>query len=139
MAAFHYLLMAGHSIYQKKLMDALKDTELTPGQPKVLDFLKDCDGSTQKEIAAACYLEAATVTSVLNGMETKGLIIRKRLNGNRRSFHVFMTEKGRTLQKQVEEIFVKIEEETFKELSEEKRKEFLQIFSQIHDNLMTTR
>lgn len=79
------------------------------------------------------------MTSVLNGMESKGLIIRKRLNGNRRSFHVFMTEKGRTLQKQVEEIFVKIEEETFKELSEEKRKEFLQIFSQIHDNLMTTR
>lgn len=131
MTIFHYLLMAGHSIYQKKLMESLKNTGLTTGQPKVLDYLKDFDGATQKEIAAACYLEAATVTSILNGMEAKDLIIRKRLNGNRRSFHVFMTEKGKMHQKQVEEIFLRLEEETFRELSVEKRDEFLDIFSQI--------
>ncbi len=36
---FHYLLMANQAIYQRRLMEILKDTELTPGQPKVLDYL----------------------------------------------------------------------------------------------------
>ena len=73
---FHYLLMASHAIYNKKLMEMLSDTGLTAGQPKVLDYLGDYDGASQKEIAAHCYIEAATLTSVLNGMETKGLIQR---------------------------------------------------------------
>lgn len=139
MKSFHYLLMAGQSIYQRRVMDRLRDTELTSGQPKVLDYLKNFDGATQKEIADACFLEAATITSVLNGMEAKGLIIRKRLNGNRRSYHVFMTEKGKVLQKKVEEIFLQLEEETFRDIPEEKRAEFLQIFSKIHKNMLTSR
>lgn len=135
METFHYLLMANQAIYQRKLMDGLKSTKLTPGQPKVLDYLKDRDGATQKEIAAACYIEAATITSVLNGMEAKGLIERKHLNGNRRSFHVFMTEKGVELQKQVEKIFLKLEEDTFRDFSEEKRREFMELFYQLHKNM----
>ena len=133
---FHYLLMANQAIYQRRLMEVLKDTELTTGQPKVLDYLRDHDGATQKEIAAACYIEAATITSVLNGMEAKGLIERKRLNGNMRSFHVIMTGKGQKLEQRVHEIFLKLEEETFEGISQEKRKEFLELFSKIHRNMV---
>lgn len=133
---FHYLLMANQAIYQRRLMEVLKDTELTTGQPKVLDYLRDHDGATQKEIAAACYIEAATITSLLNGMEAKGLIERKRLNGNMRSFHVFMTGKGQKLEQRVHEIFLKLEEETFEGISQEKRKEFLELFSKIHRNMV---
>lgn len=133
---FHYLLLANQAIYQRRLMEILKDTELTTGQPKVLDYLRDHDGATQKEIAAACYIEAATITSVLNGMEAKGLIERKRLNGNMRSFHVFMTGKGQKLEQRVHEIFLKLEEETFEGISQEKRKEFMELFSKIHSNMV---
>ena len=38
-------------------MEQLKDTGLTLGQPKVLDYLKDHDGVSQKEIAAGCLIE----------------------------------------------------------------------------------
>ena len=51
-ASFHYLSMINHMTVQKKLMEQLKDTGLTLGQPKVLDYLKDHDGVSQKEIAA---------------------------------------------------------------------------------------
>lgn len=47
---FHYLLMAGHAIYLKQLMAELYHTGLTPGQPKVLDYLMEHDGANQKEI-----------------------------------------------------------------------------------------
>ena len=79
-------------------MEILEETGLTAGQPKVLDYLGYHDGASQKEIAAHCYIEAATLTSVLNGMEAKALIERRRLNGNRRTFHIFLTQKGRQQQ-----------------------------------------
>ena len=41
--SFHYLVMAEHSIFQKRLLAKLKGTGLTSGQPKVLDYLKDHD------------------------------------------------------------------------------------------------
>ena len=45
--SYHYMLMVNHVILQKKLFLSLKDTGLTLGQPKVLDFLRG------KEMAAA--------------------------------------------------------------------------------------
>ena len=133
--SFHYLSMANHMMVQKKLMDQLKDTGLTLGQPKVLDYLKDHDGASQKEIAAGCLIEAGSLTSILNRMEEKGLIERKMLNGNRRTFHIFMTESGKKNQKLVEETFEKIEETALNNISEEEQKVFMEIFHRIYRNL----
>ncbi len=133
--SFHYLSMANHMMVQKKLMEQLKDTGLTLGQPKVLDYLKDHDGASQKEIAAGCLIEAGSLTSILNRMEEKGLIERKMLNGNRRTFHIFMTESGKKNQKLVEETFEKIEETALNNVSEEEQKVFMEIFLRIYRNL----
>lgn len=133
--SFHYLSMINHMIVQKKLMEQLKDTGLTLGQPKVLDYLKDHDGASQKEIAAGCLIEAGSLTSILNRMEEKGLIERKMLNGNRRTFHIFMTESGKKNQKLVEETFEKIEETALNNVSEEEQKVFMEIFLRIYRNL----
>lgn len=133
--SFHYLSMANHIMIQKKLMEQLKDTGLTLGQPKVLDYLKDHDGVSQREIAAGCFIEAGSLTSILNRMEEKGLIERKMLNGNRRTFHIFMTEAGKKNQKLIEEAFVQIEEIALYNISEEEQKIFMEIFHRICRNL----
>ena len=128
------MLSAGR-IKKKKLMEQLKDTGLTLGQPKVLDYLKDHDGASQKEIAAGCLIEAGSLTSILNRMEEKDLIERKILNGNRRTFHIFMTESGKKNQKLVEEAFKKIEKTALNGISEEEQKQFMDIFCRIYRNL----
>ena len=133
--SFHYLSMINHMTVQKKLMEQLKDTGLTLGQPKVLDYLKDHDGVSQKEIAAGCLIEAGSLTSILNRMEEKGLIVRKMLNGNRRTFHIFMTESGQENQKLVEEAFKKIDKTALNGISEEEQKLFMDIFCRIYRNL----
>ena len=133
--SFHYMSMINHMTVQKKLMEQLKDTGLTLGQPKVLDYLKDHDGASQKEIAAGCLIEAGSLTSILNRMEEKGLIERKMLNGNRRTFHIFMTESGKKNQKLVEEAFKKIEKTALNGISEEEQKLFMEIFCRIYRNL----
>ena len=133
--SFHYLSMTNHMTIQKKLMEQLADTGLTLGQPKVLDYLKDHDGASQKEIAAGCLIEAGSLTSILNRMEEKGLIERKMLNGNRRTFHIFMTESGKKNQKLVEEASKKIEKTALNGISEEEQKLFMDIFCRIYQNL----
>ena len=133
--SFHYLSMANHMMVQKKLMEQLKDTGLTLGQPKVLDYLKDHDGASQKEIAEGCMILAGYLNYILNRMEEKGLIERKMLNGNRRTFHIFMTESGKKNQKLVEETFEKIEETALNNVSEEEQKVFMEIFLRIYRNL----
>ena len=134
-ASFHYLSMINHMTVQKKLMEQLKDTGLTLGQPKVLDYLKDHDGVSQKEIAAGCLIEAGSLTSILNRMEEKDLIERKMLDGNRRTFHIFMTESGKKNQKLVEEAFEKIEKTALNGISEEEQKLFMEIFYRIYRNI----
>ena len=111
--SFQYLLMANYTMYLKVLMKRLGDTGLTPGQPRVLDYLSGHNGACQAEIAAACLVEAASLTSTLNGMEQKGLVERRRGEGDRRSYYIFLTEKGKALCRAVEETFARMEEQVF--------------------------
>ena len=136
--SLHYLIMANQMLVQKALLYKLKDTGLTIGQPKILDYLSRHNGSNQKEIARACFLEAGSLTTILNKMEEKGLIRRQILNGNRRSFHIFMTESGKKSQKLVEEAFVEIEEAAWKDISPEEAEAFMKIYHKIYSNLSET-
>ncbi len=133
--SLHYLTMANQMLIQKRLLERVKASGLTMGQPKVLDYLKDHDGASQKEIAAGCFIEAGSLTSILNRMEEKGLIERRMLNGNRRTFHIFMTEAGRKSQKIVEEAFVEIEAAAWKDISQEDAEAFMRIYHKIYGNL----
>ncbi|HIX23511.1 MAG TPA: MarR family transcriptional regulator [Candidatus Lachnoclostridium avicola] len=127
--------MADQAVFQKRLLNALKKASLTAGQPKVLDYLKDHDGAGQKEIAAACHIEPATLTSVLNRMEEKGMIERRMRNGNRRSLYVFLTEKGKELSDVVEREFDRAEEQALAGFSPEEREECRRMLRRICENL----
>ena len=133
--SFHYLIMAEHSIFQKELLNRLKDTGLTIGQPKVLDYLKDHDGAGQKDIARGCHIEPGTLTTILNRMEDAGLVERHMLNGNRRSLYVFLTEKGKGQLKLVTEAFSAMEEKAFQDISETERATFMRLMHRIYENI----
>lgn len=133
----HYLIMANQMLVQKALLEQLKDTGLTIGQPKILDYLKEHDGSNQKEIARACFLEAGSLTIILNIMEEKGLIERRILNGNRRSFHIFLTEEGKKKQQLVADVFLEIEKKALSNISEKEYEQFISVYQKIYSNLQS--
>lgn len=131
----HYLLVANQMLVQRQLLDQLRDTELTIGQPKVLDYLADHDGSSQKEIAKACFLEAGSLTSILNRMEAKGLVERRMLNGNRRTWYIFLTEEGKKCRDLVQDVFACIEQQAMHGISEEEFSAFMKTYKKIYENL----
>lgn len=116
-------------------MHAAKKTNLTAGQPKVLDYLKDFDGATQKDIAKGCHIEPASLSSILGRMEEKGIVERKMLNGNRRNTYVFLTALGKELQYSVDEAFEELESSAFEGVSEEDRETFMKVFLKVYENI----
>lgn len=134
--SLHYLMMANQMLVQKALMERVKESGLTIGQPKVLDYLKDHDGSSQKDIARACFIEAGSLTTMLNGMEEKGLIERRTLNGNRRSYHIFMTDEGKKKQQMIDEAFAAIEEKAVSDISDEEYSQFMSVYQKLYNNLL---
>ena len=115
--SLHYLLMANHFMIQKALVTSVKDTGLTSGQPKVLDYLKNHNGAVQKDIAAGCHIEPASLTAILNGMETKGLIERRLCPDNHRFYNVYLTETGRLYVGRLENEFDTIESYALQNIS----------------------
>ena len=127
--------MAEQSMFQKELLARLKDTGLTIGQPKILDYLKDHDGAGQKDIAQGCHIEPGTLTTLLNRMEDAGLVERRTLNGNRRSLYVFLTEKGKEQVALVTEAFSAMEEEAFRGMSETECEILMRLMHQVYENI----
>lgn len=127
--------MLNYTYFQKEIYEEVKSAGLTMGQPKVLDYLDSHNGAMQKDIASACNIEPGSLTAILNRMEDKELIIRKTLNNNRRTYHIFLTEKGKKLQEKVKQAFIKLEKQAFLNISKEQQEQFMEIFSKIHDNM----
>lgn len=136
MKSIHYLLMSDHFLVQKSLVTSIKDSELTPGQPKILDYLQNHNGCVQKEIAKGCHIEPASITVILKGMESKGYIERKMLNGDRRSLYVFLTEKGKKYIEYLNEKFDKVENTALKNFSEDEKQQLNDLLMRVYENMI---
>src|SRR5690606_15913841 len=92
------------------------------GQPPILAHLCRNNGLMQKELADALNLTPPTITDTLQRMEKAGLLVRSTDPEDGRVSRVFITEKGRRVKKQVDEIIKEIDEETFQGLTEEEKR-----------------
>jgi MarR family transcriptional regulator, organic hydroperoxide resistance regulator len=59
------------------------------------------DGVTQKELSDLAGVMEPTTFSAVKAMEGMGLIERRQMSGNRKNMHVFLTDSGQALQKEL--------------------------------------
>ena len=85
MNSLHHLWMKTYLQLNRMVLDRAAALGLTPGQPKILEFLAAQGEHEQKAIADYCEIEPATVGSILTRMEAAGLVTRRNRPGNRRS------------------------------------------------------
>ncbi|MGC6175876.1 MarR family winged helix-turn-helix transcriptional regulator [Lacrimispora sp. 38-1] len=132
---YHKLMLENHTMFTKKVYEQLADRELSSGQPKILEYLYEHDGSVQKEIAQACGIEPATVTSLLSRMEKNGIIERKMQNDNRRFLYVYLTEKGKEEAGYVKKAFDILEAIALKDFTNKEKEQFLKYLERVNKNL----
>jgi DNA-binding MarR family transcriptional regulator len=111
--------------------------DLSPGQPKVLSSLRFQEGHLQKELAALCHVEPATMVVLLSNMEKRGMIRKEvdHVSGGKRAFRIYLTEEGRRLADRVDQIVEGIEEKGFAGFSEEEKDQLITLLGRMTENL----
>lgn len=134
---FHKLLIGTQNVHYKKSISQFSTLGLSPGQPKILEKLKQLESCTQKELAKACEVEPATITSILPGMEKNGLIKREAIvyEVGKRAISVSLTEKGKAMEEEVARIFDEVEELSFRGFTEDEKELFLSLLERIYTNI----
>lgn len=84
---------------------AVDEYGVTPVQAKVLTFLRELDHPTSAELGEETALDSATLTGILDRLESMELLSRLPHKADRRAVVVALTEKGREL---AEKIFEKV-------------------------------
>ncbi|BDZ47792.1 hypothetical protein GCM10025867_45060 [Frondihabitans sucicola] len=79
---------------QQAGMDWIRERGLSHQQSFALGFLVQNPGSIQRDIAEMTRTTPASVSSLLQGLEARGLIERRTEGGNERSKRVYATEAG---------------------------------------------
>jgi len=120
---------------KNKIRPRMADIGLSPGQPKVLDYLSRRDNCMQKDIAAAMDIEPATVSQILSNMEQAGLIKRSEPAERRRAESVSMTEKGREYYEKWQLLCKEVETISLKGFSQSEKEQYLDYLSRMYRNL----
>jgi DNA-binding MarR family transcriptional regulator len=113
----------------------LSDLKLYRGQAPVLLLLSERNGLTQKEIAEELKIKPSTVTLILRRMRKRGLISSVRDERDKRYTKIYLTEEGKKFICKLKRVFKQLEEECFKDFSEEEKKLLMDFFRRIRDNL----
>ena len=105
MTSLRYLLMRSHSLLNRRILEEAAELGLSPGQPKVLEYLRLHGTQNQRSIADYCRIEPATVGSILTRMEEAGLVERRQKPGDRRALYVSLTAAGESAAEAVAQLF----------------------------------
>lgn len=134
---FHILLNRTVNSHFKRSTSQFAALGLSSGQPKVLERLVGLEGCMQKELAEACEVEPATITSILPKMEKKGLIKREPIvqDSGTRSLSVSLTEKGKAKERAVANVFDEVETLSFQGFSTTEKDTFLKLLERVYQNI----
>lgn len=121
MNSLHHLWMKTYLQLNRMVLDRAAALGLSPGQPKILEFLAAQGEHEQKAIADYCEIEPATVGSILTRMENAGLVTRRNRPGNRRSLYVSLTPHGREMAESLQTVFTDAEKQMTAALTDEER------------------
>jgi DNA-binding MarR family transcriptional regulator len=109
--------------------------DITPEQWAVLNRLWEQDGLSQVELAERTFKDKPGTTRILNLLEKKSIVFRRRDAEDGRVMHVFLTQKGKDLKEKLipcaEAVLVK----SGQELTKEDVLHFKRTLKKILDNL----
>lgn len=101
------------------------------GQPRILYQLSQHEPMTQRELADACYLDAATMSRTVDKLERLGYLYRKEKPGCRRSYHIMLTPDGHKKAKEVSQRLAMVDSVLCAGLSPNDLKTAIQIMKKI--------
>ncbi|WP_061018929.1 MarR family winged helix-turn-helix transcriptional regulator [Vibrio splendidus] len=109
----------------------LKKHGLTIALWPTLMCLREEEGITQRDIAAKSKVENSTTTRTLDKLEKLELVERRADPNSRRSFRIYLTEKGKALEEQLISIPARLNKELMSELDEQEQQQILKLLQKM--------
>ena len=113
----------------------LETLGLYRGQPSVLQALWEQEGLMHTELARRLQVQPATITKMLQRMEKAGFIERRPDPEDQRVSRVYLTDAGRAVRADVQQVWRQLEEEAFAGFTLEERVLLRRFFLQVRENL----
>jgi DNA-binding MarR family transcriptional regulator len=130
-----FLLGEVSRLHHSRAHNFFAEKGLHRGQHRILFMLWQKDGVTQKDIAGNLNLAPSSITDVLQRMEKSGFVERKIDEEDQRISRVYLTERGKELQLETDNLFKALDEQAFKGFTFEEQVLLRRFFLQIRDNL----
>lgn len=123
---------------KKILGPRLQELGLTvgEGQGRALVGLLSKGPMTQKELAELCMKDTATMSRNLDKLEKSGLLTRESNPGCRRSFLICLTGEGEEKARQVQEIFLELDEQIWGDIPAQEMERLYEILMRVEENLL---
>ena len=125
-------------LHWRRSYNELMKHGITRGQPRILRYLELHEGCIQRELCDNCFLEPASVSSILEKMEREGMIERRYKSGNHRSIEVFLTQRGHECISYVKSVHQLLEDEYFDGFSRNEKEQVADYLKRILDNMRKT-
>lgn len=111
-----------------------KGINITTEQWVILDLLYQKDGISQTELANKSDKDAPTTSRIIDLMCKKGLIERRKVENDRRKFHIFLTPHGNNTYDELLPIAQELRLRGWEGLNDDDYEHFLRIMNQIYGN-----
>jgi len=134
---FSIALLKAYNAQANAIRPHLPELGLSAGQPKILNFLIRNDGCSQKDLAALCDIEPATVSRLLDKMEADGLILRTPSPRCKRRVSICLTDLGWERQQAFLAVREAVEERELAGFTPEERAAFYSYLTRLYANLTT--
>lgn len=99
-----------NNLQQEYIQKRLKKVGLTTQQARTLNYVAANSGTIQKNLGIYLGKQNATVTNLLKTLEKQEYITRKIPDDNERQKRLYLTAKGTAIVKEVQAIFIGLEE-----------------------------
>jgi MarR family transcriptional regulator, temperature-dependent positive regulator of motility len=115
-----HLIRRLHQIGVAHFAEAIRDCgeDLTPVQYATLIAAESQPGIDQRSLAGMIAFDRSTIGDVIQRLEQRGLLRRENNRSDRRAKHVFLTDEGRTVLKQVDPLVIRSQQKLLAPLSE---------------------
>lgn len=133
--SLYYVFIEVIRMHYYRTHTLLEKIGVYPGQPPLLIALYHKDGQSQKELSEKLKVKPSTITVMLKRLEKSNIIQRKMDEVDQRVSRVYLTDEGKKVCMELNEVIKIINKECFKNFTIDEQVILRRLFMQMKENL----
>ncbi|NMB46240.1 MAG: winged helix-turn-helix transcriptional regulator [Firmicutes bacterium] len=122
-------------LHRQLMFNLMSNIEAYPGQAGCLSIVNSHAGITQRDLARKLHVASSTVTVMVQKMEAAGIVSRKTDTDDQRLTRIYLTDTGRVLLDEMNDVLVQFINITFGKMSPEDRANFDRLLNMLCANI----